>query len=91
MEKTTIGTEKTFNSNIATIKKGSEALAQAIHAAGMFALAQANEHGNIGFAVRLVEAMGKKHDAQRVVKWLCHFGKFDVKKYEIYSKLGRVN
>ena len=72
-------TEKSFNSNLALIKKGSEVLAQAIHAAALFALAQANEHGNIGFATRLIEAMGRKHDVKRVEKWFCHFGKFGMK------------
>ena len=44
-------TEKSFNSNIAAIKKGAEAMAMAIHNAGLFAIAQANEHGNIGYAI----------------------------------------
>lgn len=72
--------EKQFNSTLAAIKKTADNLAQDIHAAAIFSIAQANEHGNIGFATRLVDAMGKKHDAQRVVNWLVHFGKIGVKK-----------
>jgi hypothetical protein len=71
--------EKSFNQAINTIKTGSEALATAIHNAGIFAIAQANEHGNIGFGTRLIEAMGRKHDVKRVEKWLCTFGKFGMK------------
>jgi hypothetical protein len=72
--------EKQFNATIKAINGNSEALAQAIHEAGLFAIAQANLHGNDGFAVRLIEAMGKKHDAQRVATWLMKFGKLGVKK-----------
>lgn len=75
--------EKGFNAALKRIKINADTLAQAIHDAGIFAIAQANEHGNIGFGTRLVEAMGKKHDAQRVVTWLCHFGKFGVKGGEL--------
>lgn len=71
--------EKGFNAALKRIKTNADTLAQAIHEAGLFAIAQVNEHGNDGFGARLVEAMGKKHDAQRVVTWLCHFGKFGVK------------
>ena len=74
-----IQNEKGFNAALAAIKKSGEALAQYIHNAGLFALAQVNEHGNDGFAVRLLEAMGKKHDAKRVEKWLCHYGKLGMK------------
>jgi hypothetical protein len=73
-------TEKSFNGNLQTIRKSGEKLAQAIHDAGMFAIAQANEHGNTGFATRLIEAMGKKLDVQRVVNWLVAFGKIGVSK-----------
>lgn len=72
--------DKQFNTTIKAIKGNSEALAQAIHEAGVFAIAQANLHGNDGFAVRLIEAMGKKHDAQRVATWLMKFGKLGIKK-----------
>ena len=72
-------TEKLFNNAIKQIKGQSENLAQAIHDAGLFAIAQVNEHGNDGFGVRLIDAMGKKHDTQRVVNWLVKFGKFGVK------------
>lgn len=68
-----------FNKALKAITKSGEALADYIHSAGLFALAQVNEHGNDGFAVRLLEAMGKKHDAARVEKWLCHFGKLGMK------------
>ena len=48
--------EKQFNSTIKAIKSNAESLAQSIHDAGVFAIAQANLHGNDGFAVRLMEA-----------------------------------
>lgn len=72
--------EKSFNGALKAIKGQSEKLAETIHEAGLFAISQANEHGNDGFAVRLVEAMGKKHAAQAVVTWLCTYGKLGVKK-----------
>lgn len=72
-------TEKGFNATIKVITTGGDKLATMIHSAGLFALAQVNEHGNSGFGVRLIEAMGKKHDVKRVEKWLCHFGKFGIK------------
>ncbi len=72
--------DKQFNTTIKAIKGNAESLAQAIHEAGIFAIAQANIHGNDGFAQRLIEAMGKKHDAQRVATWLMKFGKLGVKK-----------
>ncbi len=72
-------TEKSFNATLKAIGTGGEKLASLIHSAGLFALAQVNEHGNTGFGERLLEAMGKKHDAKRVEKWLCHFGKFGMK------------
>ena len=74
-----IENEKSFNGILKAIAKSGEALAVYIHEAGLFALVQVNEHGNDGFAVRLIEAMGKKHDAKRVEKWLCHFGKLGMK------------
>lgn len=82
-----IVTEKSFNSALTIIKKSGESLAQAIHEAGCFAINQANIHGNIGFGVRLMEAIGRKHDAKRVEKWLCTFGKFGMKAGElVYRK-----
>lgn len=72
-------TEKGFNATIKAISIGGDKLATMIHSAGLFALAQVNEHGNSGFGVRLIEAMGKKHDVKRVEKWFCHFGKFGIK------------
>jgi hypothetical protein len=75
----TINNDKSFNAAIAGIKKNGEALASLVHATGLFALSQANLHGNTGFGERLMEALGKKHDAKRVEKWLCHFGKFGMK------------
>jgi hypothetical protein len=72
--------DKQFNSTIKAIKGNSEALAQAVHEAGVFAIAQANLHGNDGFAQRLIEAMGKKHDVKRVEKWLMFFGKLGIRK-----------
>jgi hypothetical protein len=77
---------KDFNKAIESIKNNAEKLAATIHEAGMFAIAQANEHGNTGFGVRLIEALGKKHNAKSVAKWLQTFGKFGVKKGELVYK-----
>lgn len=74
-----IQNEKSFNSVLKAISKSGEALANYIHQAALFALAQVNEHGNDGFATRLIEAMGRKHDVARVEKWFCHFGKLGMK------------
>ena len=75
--------EKGFNGAIKAIKTNGEKLAMAIHQAGLFAIMQANTHGNVGFAERLIDAMGKKHDRQRVVNWLVAFGKIGVTNQEI--------
>jgi hypothetical protein len=75
----TINNDKSFNTAIAGIRKNSESLAELVHSAGLFAIKQANEHGNTGFGERLIEALGRKHDAKRVEKWLCYFGKFGMK------------
>lgn len=71
--------EKGFNGAIKTIKATGEKFAEAVHDAGIFAIAQVNEHGNDGFGQRLMEAVGKKHDRQRIANWLMKFGKFGVK------------
>ncbi|UOF80661.1 hypothetical protein [Caudoviricetes sp.] len=72
-------TEKSFNVSLKIIRNMGDKFAQSVHEAGMFALQQANLHNNNGFAVRLMEAVGKKHDAKRLEKWLCHFGKLGIK------------
>lgn len=82
-----IKNEKSFNAALKAISKSGEALASYIHNAGLFAIEQVNEHGNDGFGVRLIEALGRKHDAKRVEKWLCHFGKFGMKQGKlVYRK-----
>ena len=72
--------EKQFNTTLKAIKTNADNLAQSIHEAGVFAIEQANLHGNDGFAQRLVEAMGRKHDVKRVEKWLMKFGKLGIRK-----------
>lgn len=71
--------EKSFNISLKLIKGAGDKFAQSVHEAGVFALHQANIHNNNGFAVRLLEAVGRKHDAKRIEKWLCHFGKLGMK------------
>lgn len=71
--------EKGFNSALKVISTTGDKFAQAVHEAGLFAIAQVNEHGNSGFGVRLLEAVGKKHDRQRIANWLMKFGKFGIK------------
>jgi hypothetical protein len=75
--------EKQFDVALKTIGKSAEGLAASIHLAGLFAIEQSILHNNASPAIRLREAMGKKHDAQRVVTWLCFFGKLGVKKNAI--------
>ena len=72
--------EKGFNQAIKVISTVGEKFAESVHEAGIFAISQANEHGNVNFGIRLIDAMGKKHDRQRVVNWLIAFGKFGVVK-----------
>lgn len=74
-----INNEKQFANEVKKISNMGEKLAESIHEAGLFALQQVNTHGNDGFAVRLIEALGKKHDKVRVMKWLCTFGKLGTK------------
>lgn len=71
--------DKRFNKNLKAISTSAESLAKLIHESAMYALSQVNIHGNDGFAVRLVEAMGRKHDVERVEKWFCYYGKLGMK------------
>lgn len=85
----TIQNEKSFNAALKAISKSGEALASYIHNAGLFALSQVNEHGNTGFATRLIEALGRKHDAKRVEKWLCTYGKLGMKAGQLVYRARR--
>lgn len=71
--------EKGFNAELKNISTTGEKFATSVHNAGLFAIAQVNEHGNANFGSRLLEAVGKKHDRQRIANWLMKFGKFGVK------------
>ena len=79
-------TEKSYNQNLNIIKVTGEKFAQSVHEAGLFALYQVNIHGNATFATRLMEAVGRKHDAKRIEKWLCYFGKLGMKKNVLIYK-----
>jgi len=76
-------TEKGFTTAIKQITSKANTLAQSVHEAGLFAISQSILHGNNGFAQRLIEALGGKHDHHRVAIWLCHFGKLKIKKGDI--------
>lgn len=76
----------TFNKVLSSISKSSDTLANEIHTAGLYALKMVNESGQSGPASRLVTALGDKHDMNRVVKWLCHFGKLQWAKGQIVYK-----
>lgn len=71
---------KQFSSLLVKIAKDSDSLADMIHQAGLYAIAQANTHSNLSPAIKLVEALGRKHDKQRVVTWLCNFSVIRVSK-----------
>lgn len=75
----TIISQERFDTLISTIEIQGEQFANNIHEAGLHAIAQANQHGNIGFATRLMDAIGKKHARERVKSWLIKFGKFTLK------------
>lgn len=79
-------TEKSYNQNLKVIAVTGERFAQAVHEAGLFALHQVNIHGNSTFATRLMEAVGRKHDAKRIEKWLCYFGKLGMNKQALVYK-----
>lgn len=82
-----------FDSLIEVIKKQSDSLAQAIHQAGLLTIQQVNISGDVTYAVRLVDALGTKHDKRRVVAWLTHFGKlaWTTDKGLIYRKRKDIN
>lgn len=81
--------EKDFNNKLTIIKNSGEAFAQNIHEAGLMAIEYSILHGDVGFGARLMEALGKKHDAKRVERWLCHFGKFGMKQGKlVFRKRG---
>lgn len=87
-----IKNDKEFGKRLTKISKQSDLLADDIHIAGLYALSQVNIHGQPSSAVRLIEAMGKKHDKVRVMKWLIHFGKLTVKdKVLVYKKRKDIN
>jgi hypothetical protein len=71
----TITNESGFLKALTIISKDADKMADDIHSAGLFALQQVNEHGNFQFAVSLINAIGKKHDKARVIRWLVFFGK----------------
>jgi hypothetical protein len=73
-------TTKTFDSTLVKINKHSDDLAEMIHDAGLYVIDQANTHRNIDPALRFVEALGRKHDKQRVVTWLTRFSILRIKK-----------
>lgn len=75
--------EAQFNTSLTIIKEQGEKFAAAIHESGLFALSQVNEHGNSGFAVRLLEAIGTKHAAKRVQHWLVTYGKLTIKEKKL--------
>lgn len=72
-------TEAGYNKALDDIRVAGKQLSDNIHLAGLYALLQANLHGNIGFGTRLLEAIGARHDCQRVANWLVAFGKFGIK------------
>ena len=73
-------TEKTLAKALHNIVTCGDSLADQIHAVGIYAIDQANLHGNINVANRLLEAMGTKHDKARVITWLVEFGSFSYNK-----------
>lgn len=72
-------TQADFEKKLKSISGYAESLANEIHAAGVYCLFQANVHNNVDAGQRLIEAIGKKQDKQRVGRWLVFFGKFTVK------------
>lgn len=78
-----ITTVAQFKETISTLSIQSELFAANIHECGMFALEQANVHNQITPAFDLLNAIGKKHSAERVKAWLVHFGKFKIKDKEL--------
>lgn len=88
----TVKNDKQFKAALGRIVKNSNLLADDIHVAGIYALKQANEHGQTSAGLSLMEAMGKKHDKARVQKWLIHFGKFGIKDgLMVYRKRKDIN
>ena len=52
-----------------------------LHQYCLYALRQCVEHGNSGFATRLLEMLGKRHATKRkIAYWFCIFGKFGINK-----------
>ena len=84
--------DKGFKKVLVRITKNADILAQDIHIAGLYALSQVNIHGQVSAGLRLIDAMGKKHDKVRVLKWLIKFGKFAVKDgVLVYKKRKDIN
>lgn len=72
-------TQADFDKTLKNISGLAESLATDVHKAGIYCLLQANIHNNVDAGQRLIEAIGKKQDKQRVGRWLIFFGKFTVK------------
>lgn len=53
-----------------------------LHQHCMFALKQNIEHGQTGFAVRLLEKLENRHQVKRrIAWWFCKFGKFKINRF----------
>ena len=52
-----------------------------LHQYCLYALSQCIEHGNTGFAIKLLEMLGKRHPTKRKIAWwFCTFGNFGINK-----------
>lgn len=51
-----------------------------LHQYCLYALGHCIEYGNAGFALRLLEMLGKRHATKRkIASWFCTFGNFGIK------------
>lgn len=80
---------KQFNKNLLAIKKSGEAMDKVMHESAMFALEQANKHGNTNFVNQLISALGRNVRKEAMITWFRSFGLLvwnDKEKVFKYSK-----
>lgn len=72
---------KPFPKGLAKLLEDKNVLDEELHQYCLYALNQCIEHGNTGFATRLLEMLGKRYQTKkRIAWWFCKFGKFGINK-----------
>ena len=70
---------KHFPRNLAAKFQENKVSDEDIHQYCLYALEQSLQHGNTGFAIRLLEFLGRKYKTKRKIAfWFCKYGNFKI-------------